>query len=82
MLHTILRITVLFVLLTGCTNQAITKTNITLSPWFVVDDFEGAPTLQDWTNIDAQNDTDPFVANPQVSVIRAEPGTNNHYMLR
>lgn len=50
--------------------------------WVLVDDFETGQTLQGWTNIDVQNDTDPHVPHPQVSVIRSDPDTGNHYMLK
>ncbi len=52
------------------------------SSWLLVDDFEAATGLPGWTNIDAQNDTDPFVPDPQVSEIRREAETGNGYMLR
>ena len=52
------------------------------SPWLLVDDFESEDALESWTNIDVQNETDPHVPNPQVTVIRTEPGTGNRYMLR
>jgi hypothetical protein len=52
------------------------------SPWLLVDDFESEDALQSWTNIDAQNETDPHVPDPQVTVIRSESGTGNRYMLR
>jgi hypothetical protein len=52
------------------------------SPWLRVEDFESDDALQRWTNIDVQNETDPHVPHPQVTVIRSEPGTGNRYMLR
>ncbi len=52
------------------------------SSWVLVGDFESGALPQGWTNIDTQNDTDPFVPNPQVTEIRAEAGTDNHYLLR
>ena len=52
------------------------------SAWVLVDDFESGPTLVAWTNIDVQNDTDPHIANPQVSEIRSELEAGNQYMLR
>ncbi|WP_409431883.1 hypothetical protein ACJ3XI_06555 [Litorimonas sp. RW-G-Af-16] len=48
--------------------------------WHVIDDFEASPTLQGWTNIDAQNETVPYIPNPQISKIYAAEG--NRYMLR
>lgn len=52
------------------------------SAWLLVDNFETGPTLDGWTFIDAQNDTDPHVPEPQVAEIRAEPGTGNRYLVR
>ncbi len=52
------------------------------SPWLLVDDFESEQVLERWTNIDVQNDTDPHVPNPQISEVRDDPATGNHYMLR
>ncbi|MDX1515999.1 MAG: hypothetical protein R3288_04120, partial [Woeseiaceae bacterium] len=52
------------------------------SPWLLVDDFESGDTLESWTNIDVQNDTNPHVPDPQISEIRRDPGTGNRYMLR
>lgn len=50
--------------------------------WRLVDDFEASMALQHWTNIDALNETNPFIANPQITEIRYEPDANNHYLLR
>ena len=50
--------------------------------WLLVDDFESGAALDGWTNIDAQNDTDPHVPNPQVAEVRVDPGTGNRYMIR
>lgn len=52
------------------------------SPWLLVEDFESSLVLQGWVNIDAQNDTDPHVPNPQISEIRVEADTGNRYMIR
>ena len=52
------------------------------SPWVLVGDFESGALPVGWTNVDTQNETDPFVPNPQVTEIRAEAGTGNHYLLR
>ena len=52
------------------------------SPWLLVDDFESEDGLKSWVNIDVQNETDPHVPDPQVTVIRSEPGTGNRFMLR
>ena len=66
----------------ACTNISTTDIDRAQSPWMLVDNFEAGPVLEGWTNIDAQNDTDPHVPNPQISEIRSEPKTGNHYMLR
>lgn len=52
------------------------------SSWLLIDNFESDTTLSAWMNIDAQNDTDPYVPNPQVSEIHEDPETSNHFMLR
>lgn len=44
---------------------------ISATPWLLVDDFE-RKALSKWTNVDTQNDTAPFVANPQITDIRSE----------
>lgn len=52
------------------------------SSWLLVDDFESSQGLAGWTNVDAQNDTDPYVPNAQISEVRNDPETGNRYMLR
>lgn len=49
------------------------------SNWILVDDFE-QPELTDWQIVDTQNDTKPFVADPQVTELRTEAG--NQYLLK
>ncbi|MBT8102738.1 MAG: hypothetical protein KJO95_07190 [Gammaproteobacteria bacterium] len=84
MLCNIVRIAGLFAALAcpACTSQSTTDTDGIPSRWLPVDAFEGSPALQGWTNIDAQNDTDPFVPNPQIAKIQIESETGNRYMLR
>ena len=53
-----------------------------LSPWILVDDFESDRSLDDWANIDVQNETKPRVPNPQITKIRSQPESGNRYMLR
>lgn len=48
--------------------------------WLLVDDFEGAE-LEGWQNLDVQNETVPFVENPQVTEIRSEL-SGNGYLIR
>ncbi len=66
----------------SCEFQTITGVKENPLRWVLVDDFEATSGLQGWTNIDVQNDTDPFVRNPQISEIRIEPATGNQHMLR
>lgn len=67
---------------TACESLPTAETGDNRSPWVLIDDFETAPALDGWTNIDAQNDTNPHVPDPQVSEIRRDPETGNRYMLR
>ena len=66
----------------ACAYQSTTDEYGSPSRWLLVDDFEAAQTLQGWTSIDVQNETEPFVPNPQISDVRIEPETRNQYMLR
>ena len=66
----------------SCTTPSTTATQNGPSPWLLVDNFESEDALKSWTNIDVQNETDPHVPDPQVTVIRSEPGSGNRYMLR
>lgn len=52
------------------------------SRWLLVDNFESDRALEDWHNIDAQNETDPYVPNAQITEIRRDAASGNHYMLR
>lgn len=52
------------------------------APWVLVDNFETDPGLERWTAVDAQNDTNPHVPNPQILEVREEPGSGNHFMIR
>ncbi|MGB5331359.1 MAG: hypothetical protein WBM80_09565 [Woeseiaceae bacterium] len=66
----------------SCTNLSTLDADSGHSPWLLVDDFESGKSLDNWTNIDVENDTDPHVPNPQISEIRSEAGSGNRYMLR
>ena len=71
---------IILTILMGCEiAPAATKPE---SRWLLIDNFEPDTALQNWTLFDAQNETDPFIANPQISQIRKEDGINNRYMLR
>lgn len=52
------------------------------SHWILVDDFETDLELTSWTHADVQNETKPFVPDPQVAEVRAEDETDNHYFLK
>ncbi|WP_371744403.1 hypothetical protein [Psychrosphaera sp. B3R10] len=71
-MKTVLVLTTIF-MLGACVNTMPT------SNWILVDDFE-QPELTDWQIVDTQNDTKPFVANPQVTVIKT--ANNNRYLLK
>jgi hypothetical protein len=47
--------------------------------WLLVDDFESG--LERWTHVDVENNTDPFVPDPQIAEIHSDTQTNNHFML-
>lgn len=66
----------------ACSDDSSAEAGVRDSSWLLIDDFESTQTLEGWTNIDVQNDTDPHVPNPQVSEVRTEPGTGNRYMIR
>lgn len=65
-------------LLQAC-SQTVTSPSV---GWVLVDDFEAPSAVTAWTHIDTQNETDPFVLNPQISEIRKEMGADNSYLLR
>lgn len=50
--------------------------------WVLVDDFENTASSQAWMHIDRQNETDPFVPDPQIAETRKEAGVDNSYLLR
>lgn len=52
------------------------------SAWLLVDNFEGVSLSPEWTVVDTDNQTDPFVENPQVHDIRREAAMDNHYLLK
>ena len=69
-------------LCSACANLSSTDATGGLSPWILVDDFESDDPLNNWTNIDVQNETDPRVPDPQITESRSEPESGNRYMLR
>ena len=64
----------------ACTNESTTDIDGAQSLWMLVDDFESG--LEHWTHIDVENNTDPFVPDPQIAEIRIDARADNHFMLR
>ena len=54
----------------------------TETQWLVVDDFEQPSPLSNWLKMDTDNNTQPFVHHPQVTEVRLEKQTNNHYLIK
>lgn len=54
----------------ACTNESTVDSDVTQSPWMLVDDFESG--LGQWTHVDVENNTDPFVPDPQIAEIRID----------
>lgn len=52
------------------------------SQWMLVDNFEQTSPLLKWLKMDTDNQTSPFVANPQVTEVRQEGQSNNHYLIK
>jgi len=76
----LIAVVVALFLCVACANESTISIDGTQSLWILIDDFESG--LEHWTKIDAENNTNPHVPNPQVSEIRSENTTGNHYMLR
>lgn len=53
--------------------------NFAYASWILVDNFEQS-ALVSWQNVDTQNDTNPFINEPQVTDIRTQ--NNNRYLLK
>lgn len=51
------------------------------SPWLLIDNFEDPATMAQWHKADVDNQTDPHVANPQVTE-RREEQSGNFYLLK
>ena len=50
--------------------------------WQLVDDFESPTAMNKWIIADPDNQTDPYVKNPQVAELRAIPPKSNHFLLK
>ena len=66
----------------SCANRFMADEAGSPPPWLLVDDFESEVPLGEWTNIDVQNETDPYVPNPQITEVRTDPDSGNRYLLR
>ena len=69
-------------ILVGCGPVTLAGADSEDGRWILVDDFESDVALESWTNVDAQNDTDPHVPNPQIAEVRNDQDTGNRYMIR
>ncbi|WP_077341057.1 hypothetical protein [Pseudocolwellia agarivorans] len=54
----------------------------TENSWILIDNFESPASINQWVNADVQNETQPFIENPQVTIIERESDKNNKYLLR
>ena len=64
----------------ACTDKSVEQPEEHESTWLLIDDFESG--LEQWTHVDVENNTDPFVPDPQVAEIRVDAKTKSHFMLR
>jgi len=69
-------------LFAACATRSTPDAKASASPWSLVADFESDRPLKNWTNIDVQNETEPYVPNPQVTQVLSESRIRNRYMLR
>lgn len=65
---------------TACADRPAEQQEEGASTWLLVDDFESG--LEHWTHVDVENNTDPFVPDPQVAEIRVDAQSEDHFMLR
>jgi hypothetical protein len=52
------------------------------SDWQLIENFESPNAIKKWVIADVQNDTKPFIKNPQITIIQSEEEYNNKYLLR
>jgi len=50
--------------------------------WNLIDNFEATDLSNSWTNIDTQNETEPFALHPQITKLVREDESNNQYLLK
>ena len=63
----------------GCADEPTADLEESQTMWLLIDNFESG--LERWTHIDVENNTDPFVPDPQIAEIRIDSKTGNHFML-
>lgn len=68
--------------LVACTSEKFVDTNQQSANWIKIDDFESESALKEWTMIDTFNQTEPKIENPQVTEVRSEAQTDNHYLIK
>lgn len=66
--------------LTACADEPATDEEERQSMWLLVDNFESG--LERWTHIDVENNTDPYVPDPQIAEVQIDAQTGNHFLLR
>lgn len=66
--------------LASCTTVDYDTGKTNTPAWLLVDDFE-SNDLSAWINKDTRNDTNPKIANPQITIIKQE-ASGNHYLLK
>ena len=65
---------------TACADRPTADLEERQSKWLLVEDFESG--LGRWTYIDVENNTDPFVPDPQIAEIHSDAQSDNHFLLR
>lgn len=50
--------------------------------WVLVDNFEQINPLEGWVQVDPDNNTDPYLENPQVTEVRLEHAEGNQYLIK
>ncbi len=63
----------------GILSLSACSSNQHSTDWLLIDDFE-QNNLLGWVKADTQNNTKPFIANPQITEIRSEE--NNRYLIK
>lgn len=69
----------LIVTISACSTSPFHTHSSPNEQWLLVDNFEHRE-IKNWNIIDTQNNTKPFVANPQITEIRNEAG--NHFLIK